>query len=102
MILLSNSAKVFVGGQFTTFKLYKTGSAEKHSVSDDVTLTTELIKALNAPDMRKESQGNGVFRMKINDGKGYLVYKLNVQGPNTAAIFHYHWNYHLDLPLSAT
>lgn len=101
MILLSNAAQIFVNGQRRTFKLYKTGSAENHATSDDVTLRTELIKALNAPDTLKESQGNGVYRVKINGGKGYLVYKLNVQGPDTAAIFHYHWNYRLDLPLSA-
>ncbi len=100
MKLLTDSAKVFVDGSFKTFKLYKAGSAEKHATSDDVTLKTELIKALNATV--KENQGGGVFRVKINGGKGYVVYKTGVDGPNSAAIFHYHFNYHLDLPLSAT
>jgi hypothetical protein len=94
---------VYVNNVKQTFTLYKTGSAEKHKTSDDVTLKTELIKALNAPDSKKQDQGGGVVRYKINDGKGYLVYKSPVNNlPNTAAIFHYHWNYNLDLPLTAT
>jgi hypothetical protein len=65
-------------------------------------LKTELIKALNAAPNKKEDQGGGVFRMKINDGHGYVVYKVGVDGPNSAAIFHYHWNYNLDLPLNVS
>jgi len=102
MILLTDSAKVFINGKFETFKLYKSGSAQNHRTSDDTTLKTELIKALNAPAAAKQAQGGNVFRYKINDGKGYIVYKLGVNGANSAAIFHYHWNYTLDLPLTVT
>jgi hypothetical protein len=102
MILLTDSAKVWFNGKFETFKLYKAGSAEKHAASDDTTLKTELIKALNtAKPGLTQDQGGGVFRYKINDGKGYIVYKLGVSGTNSAAIFHYHWNYTMDLPLTA-
>lgn len=90
------TGNVWTNGQTIVWTLYKTGSAENHRTSDDTTLRTELIKALNAPASRKEAQGNGVYRLKINDGKGYIVYKEPVNGPNSAAIFHYHWNYHLD------
>lgn len=93
---------VFENSQKLTYTIYKTGSAEKHSSSDDETLRSSLQRALNAKDSAKENQGGGVYRFKINDGKGYLVYKINLNGvPNTAAIFHYHWNYNLDLPLNA-
>lgn len=102
MQLLTGSAQVYVNDVQTTFKLYKAGSAENHAVSDDTTLKTELIRALNARPNTKEDQGGGVFRYKINEGKGYLVYKVGVMGANSAAIFHYHWNYNLDLPLNAS
>jgi hypothetical protein len=99
--LLSDSAQVYVGNERRTFKLYKAGSAENHAASDDATLRQALIQALNAPTgSGKIDQGGGVFRVKINDGIGYLVYKLGVDGADSAAIFHYHWNYNLDLPLS--
>jgi hypothetical protein len=100
MILLTDSAKVFVNGSFQTFKLYKAGSAQNHRASDDLTLKTELIRALNALPGTTEAQGNNLFRYKINGGKGYIVYKLGVNGPNSAAVFHYHWNYSMDLPLT--
>ena len=99
MQLLTASAQVYVNDVRKTFKLYKAGSAENHRLSDDQTLTTELIKALNARSNMQEAQGNGVFRVKINNGKGYVVYKVGVDGPDSAAIFHYHWNYNLELPL---
>jgi hypothetical protein len=101
MQLLTNEAQVYVNDVRKTFKLYKAGSAENHRLSDDQALKTELIKALNAKPNMQEDQGGGVFRVKINDGHGYIVYKVGVDGPDTAAIFHYHWNYTLDLPLSA-
>ena len=102
MITIGNG-QVYVNNVRATFTLYKAGSAEKHATSDDTTLKTELIKALNLPDGQKEAQGNGEYRVRINGGKGYLVYRTPVGGiPNSAVIFHYHWNYHLDLPLSAT
>ena len=78
------------------YQLYKSGSAENHAASDDVTLRTELIRALNMDESKKQDQGGGVWRVRINDGHGYLVYK--VVGVD-ATIFHYHWNYNLDLPL---
>ena len=100
MELLTNGAKVFVNGRFETYKLYKAGSAEKHAASDDVTLKAALIKALNLDSALKVDQGNGVFKVRINGTKGYLVYKVGVDGPNSASIFHYHWNYSMDLPLT--
>jgi hypothetical protein len=100
--LLTDSATIFVGSARKTYKLYKTGSAENHRTSDDQTLKTALIQALNAPDAQKQFQADGSVRFKINTGKGYVVYKTGVSGPDSAAIFHYHWNYTLDLPLTAT
>jgi len=86
-----------------TFTLYKAGSAENHATSDDTTLKRALIKALNLPGAQQQHQGDGVYRVRINDGNGYLVYRTPIDAvPNTAVIFHYHWNYQLDLPLSAT
>jgi hypothetical protein len=97
------TGQVYVNDVRQTFTLYKAGSAEKHAASDDITLKAELIKALNLPAAKKEDQGGGVYRVRINQGKGYLVFLTPVGGvPNSASIFHYHWNYHLDLPLSAT
>lgn len=97
------TGQVYVNNVRATFTFYKAGSAEKHATSDDTTLRTELIKALNLPAAKKEDQGGGVYRVRINEGKGYLVYRTPVGGvPNSASIFHYHWNYHLDLPLSET
>lgn len=96
------TGQVYVNKARVTYDLYKAGSAEKHKASDDITLKTELLKALNLPDSLKEHQKQGVVRVKINQGHGYLVYKLNSVGTNSATIFHYHWNYHLDLPLSVT
>jgi hypothetical protein len=102
MKLLTNSAQVYLGNVRKTYKLYKDGSAENHKISDDESLKLALIQALNGKDDTKQAQPGNVFRVKINNGKGYLVYKLGVDGPNSASIFHYHWNYNLDLPLSAT
>jgi hypothetical protein len=97
------TGKVYENKVFVTYQLFKTGSAQKHATSDDTTLRTELIKALNLDEAKKEKQGGGVYRVKINDGKGYMVYKAPLGDvPKTAAIFHYHWNYHLDLPLNVT
>jgi len=100
MQLLTDNAPVFINGVRKTFKLYKAGSAENHRLSDDEELRSQLQRALNLPPEKKENQGNGVFRVRINEGEGYLVYKLGVDGPDSAAIFHYHWNYKLDLPLN--
>lgn len=85
-----------------SFKLYKAGSAENHAASDDITLKTALIQALNVSAPPKEDQGGGVYRLRINNDLGYSVYKLGVDGADSAAIFHYHWNYNLDLPLNVT
>jgi hypothetical protein len=107
MKLLSDGAPVFLDGSSTrrSFRLYKTGSAENHATSDDVTLKQALMQAMSAPvGPNKNEQERGVFRVKINSGLGYLVYKLGVDTnvTDSAAIFHYHWNYNLDLPLTAT
>ena len=97
------TGQVYLNNKRETFTLYKASSAENHKTSDDATLKQELLKALNLPDNKKEAQEANVFRVRINERKGYLVYKVNVDGtPNSACIFHFHWNYHLDLPLSAT
>ena len=106
MLLLTNSATIYLDGSNVrqTFSLYKTSSAQNHRTSDDQSLKTELIRALNAPfSSNKIDQGDGVVRFKINDGHGYLVYKRPaiIGVATSAAIFHYHWNYTLDLPLSA-
>jgi hypothetical protein len=105
--LLTDTAIVFLDGarDRRTFSLYKTSSAEKHGIATDPILKSALISAPTAPvSSTKVQQEPGVYRVKINDGLGYLVYKLGVEpgNPNSAAIFHYHWNYHLDLPLTAT
>jgi putative component of toxin-antitoxin plasmid stabilization module len=88
---------VYVNNKRETFTLYADESATKHSGADNERLRLELQKALNAPDSAKVEQEKGVFRVKINQGKGYLVYKTNLNDvPNTAMIFHYHENYFLD------
>ena len=102
-IFLNGNARV-------TFGLYKALSAHNHSASDDTTLRKTLIMALNAPLSAKQSQEDSCFRYPINNGKGYLVYKLGVvrAGPaagggvvaNSAGILHYHWNYNLDKDLT--
>lgn len=104
MQLLTDSATIYIdGGNIKEkYSLYKASSAEKHKSSDDTTLKTALIQALCAQiDKNKTHQGNGVYRFKINEGKGYLVYlkPANAKIPNSACIFHYHWNYTLDMPL---
>jgi putative component of toxin-antitoxin plasmid stabilization module len=94
---------VYVNGKREQFTLYKADSAGKHATSDEITLKQEFIKALNLPESSKEPQGDGVYRVRINGGKGYLVYRTPLNDvPNSAVMFHFHWNYHLDLPLSAT
>lgn len=107
MDLLTATATIYLDGGAArqTYSLYKDGSAQRHASADDTTLRTALISALSAPlSANKTAQGNGVYRVRINSGNGYLVYKTpcvpNV--PRSASIFHYHWNYHLDLPLTAT
>ena len=105
LTLLTDSAQVYLDAvkPRNTYVLYKTASAEKHQTADDTTLKKALIQALNlaiGPDKAYESLN--VCRVRINNGYGRLVYKLNVtENPCSAAIFHYHWNYGLDLPLTA-
>jgi hypothetical protein len=104
MTLLSPAAPVWLDGtgERKSFKLYKAGSAEKHAASDSETLRKALQQALNAKvdGSVKTDQGGGVFRYKINNKIGYLVYKLGVDGEDSACMFHYHWNYTMDLDLS--
>ncbi|MBE8232841.1 MAG: hypothetical protein HAW67_03840 [Endozoicomonadaceae bacterium] len=98
--LLTNEAQIYLNGGSNreTYTLYKSGSAENHRSSDDQTLKQALIQALSSPLENKEDQDNGVYRVRINDGHGYLVYKV-IPKDKKATIFHYHWNYNLDLPL---
>ena len=51
--------------------------------------------------LEKKEQETCVFRLQLNERKGYVVYKLKSPDANSACPFHYHWNYTLDLPLSA-
>lgn len=104
MQLLLSAATVYPNGGAIQEKydLYKASSAEKHAVSDQQTLTFEFKKALTAPvSATKVHQGNGVYRVKVNNGNGYVVYKTPAQPnlPKSACIFHFHWHYNLDLPL---
>jgi hypothetical protein len=96
---LSRECPVWVGKGFQKFVVYGTESAKKHSGSDPETLRKELQKALNAPPNKQIAQGDGVFKVYINEGNGYVVFKLNDPGPLCAKIFHYHWHYELDNPL---
>ena len=91
------TGQVYVNNVRQTFTLYKDEkSVDKHAGSELLTLKPEFIKALNLPDAKKEAQGGGVFKVRINDGKGYIVYRTPVDGvPNSAMVFHFHWNYHL-------
>ena len=86
-------------GSFAEVRLYKAGSAQKHAASDDTTLKQALIRALNAPARDKQDQGEGIVRMRINNNLGYLVYRIYPRDL-MAVIFHYHWNYKLDDPLT--
>ncbi len=106
MKTLTLNSIVYLDGGSTryTYELYKASSAERHATADDVTLKQALIAGLNAPiGKNKIDQGNGVFRYRINNGLGYLVYKTpGVTGvARSATVFHYHWNYKLDDPLDA-
>jgi len=87
----------------TILNLYISGSAQKHKAADEITLKQAFKQALGAAvdGIKKKEQEAGVFRFKINDGKGYIVYKMKSPDDNSACLFHYHWNYTLDLPLSA-
>jgi hypothetical protein len=109
MQLLTSTAQIYLdgGNVRTTYALYKTSSAENHATADDQTLKTALISAMCAAvGGNKTDQGGGVFRVRINGGLGYLVYRTPANpgagAGLTAAIFHYHWNYNLDLPLTTT
>ncbi|MBD8528888.1 MULTISPECIES: hypothetical protein [unclassified Massilia] len=107
MHLLTSDAQVYLdgGNARQTYTLYKTASAQGHATADDTTLRTALIRALNMQTGGdKVHQGAGVYRVRINNRRGYLVYKTPcIHGQAaSAAIFHYHWNYHLDLPLDET
>jgi len=73
--------------------LFKVGTAQNHGGSDDTTLRTELIKALNLDPSKKTDQGGGAWRVTLNGGKGYLVYRVN---GTDATIVHYHWNHNMD------
>jgi putative component of toxin-antitoxin plasmid stabilization module len=103
MELLTNTAQVYLNGSDVreTYTLYKSSSAQNHATADDQTLKTALIRALSQViSADKVEQDPGVFRVKINSGNGYLVYRVDATACE-AVIFHYHWNYNLDLPLNA-
>jgi hypothetical protein len=95
------TATVWSGGK-NVWTLYKEGSAERHSGADNEELRSQLQKALNMSDTNpnKIFQGKDVYKVKINEGIGYLVYKVKVRGDYSACIFHYHWNYYLDIPIT--
>jgi hypothetical protein len=105
MRLLIAGANVYLDNaqDRTILNLYISGSAQKHKTSDEITLKQAFKQALGAAvdGVKKKEQEAGVFRFKINDGKGYVVYKMKSPDDNSACLFHYHWNYTLDLPLSA-
>ena len=79
------------GGGYEDVPLYALGSAAKHAGADDEELRKTLQMALYAK--AKIVQADGGIKVKINGGKGYLVYK---QEGDKVTIFHYHWNYNLD------
>ena len=85
----------------TILNLYISDSAQKHGASDEITLKVAFKQALGAAvdGIKKKEQEAGVFRVKINDGKGYIVYKMKSPDDNSACLFHYHWNCNFDLPL---
>ena len=81
----------------TTLEVTYSESASQHVGSDAATLKQTTIQALANEGTKTEDQGGGVHRFKINDGKGYLVYKRT---GNDVNVFHFHWNYTLDKPLN--
>lgn len=85
----------------SNINLYISDSAQKHKTSDEITLQQAFKQALGAAvdGVKKKEQESNVYRFKINEGKGYLVYKLKSPDDDSACLFHYHWNYTLDLPL---
>lgn len=102
MELLTNAAQIYLNGSDNreTYILYKNDSAENHATADDQTLKSALIRALSQNiNNDKVEQTPGVFRVQINNGHGYLVYSVD-SNAREAVIFHYHWNYNLDLPLN--
>jgi len=90
---------VMLGGNLprTTLEVTYSESASQHVGSDAATLKQTTIQALANEGTKTEDQGGGVHRFKINDGKGYLVYKRT---GNDVNVFHFHWNYTLDKPLN--
>jgi hypothetical protein len=104
MKLLLAGASVYLDNASTrsNINLYISGSAQKHMASDEITLRQAFKQALGATidGLKKKEQETNVFRFKINNGKGYLVYKLKSPDDDSACLFHYHWNYTLDLPLT--
>lgn len=104
MILLIAGSIVYLDNATnrSNINLYITSSAQKHAASDTITLAQAFKKALSAPvdGFNKKEQEPGVFRVKINNGNGYIVYKLKSPDDDSACLFHYHWNYKMDLPLN--
>lgn len=104
MILLIAGSIVYLDDakDRSNLNLYITPSAKKHAASDTTTLAQAFKRALSAKvdGINKKEQEAGVFRVKINSGNGYIVYKLKTPDDNSACLFHYHWNYKMDLPLS--
>lgn len=99
---LTNNAQIFLDGDNsrTTFTLYKNFSAQNHAISSDEDLRLHFTQALSRPvgDGKVYQENDDSYRVSINNGKGYLVYKIPAvsDNPNSAVIFHYHWNYNLD------
>jgi len=95
MPLLLGTAKVWTANGAQTWTLYYTPSSQKHAASDIETLRSGVQKGLNSTG----GTAVGNHKISINDGLGYLVYTIANPLALEATIFHYHFNYSMDLPL---
>jgi hypothetical protein len=98
-IIQREAIQVMLGGKLprVTMEVTYSDSAARHVGSDAATLKQTTLQALANEGITTVDQGDGVHRFKINDGKGYLVYKRT---DNDVKVFHFHWNYKLDDPLN--
>jgi hypothetical protein len=98
-VIQREAMQVMLGGKLprVTMQVTSSDSAARHVGSDAATLKQTTLQALANEGITTVDQGDGVHRFKINDGKGYLVYKRT---DNDVKVFHFHWNYKLDDPLN--